>query len=72
MLTKEFLKPLSMTHLELAEAMGIRRQGIEDIIYGIRRLRDDEARVLAEIFGTDDDFWCNLQVLLDRPEQRCK
>ena len=45
MLTEEFLKPLSMSHDELAEAMGICRQDIEDIIYGMRRLRDDE------------DFW---------------
>lgn len=72
MLVEEFLKPLSMSHDELAEAMGICRQDIEDIIYGMRRLRDDEARVLAEIFGTDEDFWCNLQVLQDRPEQRRK
>ncbi|HEH7184112.1 TPA: addiction module antidote protein, HigA family, partial [Escherichia coli] len=42
MLTEEFLKPLSMSHDELAEAMGICRQDIEDIIYGMRRLRDDE------------------------------
>lgn len=72
MLAEEFLKPLNMSNDELAEAMGICRQDIEDIIYGRRRLRDDEARVLADIFGTDEDFWRNLQVLQDRPEQRRK
>lgn len=61
-----------MSHDELAEAMGISRQDVGDIIYGLRRFTDDEARVLATIFGTDDDFWCNLLVLQDRPEQRRK
>ncbi|MEY9005970.1 plasmid maintenance system antidote protein [Escherichia coli] len=60
MLTEEFLKPLSMSHDELAEAMGICRQDIEDIIYGMRRLRDDE------------DFWSNLQKLQGRKEKRSK
>ena len=71
-LVEEFLKPLNMSNDELAEAMDICRQDIEYIIYGMRRLREDEARVLAEIFETDEDFWCNLQVLQDRPEQRRK
>lgn len=71
-LTEEFLKPLNMSHEELAESMGICKQDIEDIICGLRRLTDDDARVLADIFGTDEDFWCNLQVLQDRPEQRRK
>lgn len=60
-LAEEFLKPLNMSHDELAEAMGICKQYIDDIIYGLRRLTDDEARVLAVIFGTDEDFWSNLQ-----------
>jgi len=71
-LTEEFLKPLNISHDELAESMGISLQDVENIICGICRLRDDEARVLADIFGTDEDFWCNLQVLYDRPEQRLK
>lgn len=65
MLAEEFLKPLNMSHDELAQAMGISRQDVEDIICGMRRLSDDEARALAEIFGTDEDFWCNLQTLQD-------
>lgn len=68
MLVKEFLKPLSMSHDELAESMGICKQDIEDIICGLRRLTDDDASVLADIFGTDEDFWCNLQVLQDRQQ----
>lgn len=70
MLTEEFLKPLNMSHDELAEAMGVSLQDVGDIICGMRRLRDDEARVLAEIFGTDEDFWSNLQKLQDRKKRR--
>jgi len=66
MLVEEFLKPLSMSHDELAESMGICKQDIEDIICGLRRLTDDEARILADIFRTDEDFWCNLPGLQDR------
>lgn len=70
MLTEEFLKPLSMSHDELEEAIGVCKQDIEDIICGLRRLTDDEARVLADIFGTDEDFWSNLQKLQDRKKRR--
>lgn len=65
-LTEEFLKPMNMSDDELAEAMGISRQNVEDIICGMRRLTDCEARILADIFGTDEDFWCNLRGLQDR------
>ncbi|HBD5416722.1 TPA: HigA family addiction module antidote protein [Escherichia coli] len=72
MLTEEFLKPLNKSHAELAESMGICEQDIDDIICGLHRLTDDEARVLAGIFGTDEDFWSNLQKLQDRKEKRSK
>lgn len=55
-LTEEFLKPLNISHDELAQAMGVSPQDVEGVISGMRRLRDDEARVLVKIFGTDEDF----------------
>ncbi|ELY4797921.1 HigA family addiction module antidote protein [Cronobacter sakazakii] len=71
-LTEEFLKPLNMSHDELAEAMGICKQYIDDIICDLRRLTDDEARVLAAVFGTDEDFWSNLQMLQEQQKERRK
>ncbi|ELG05355.1 HigA family addiction module antitoxin [Escherichia coli] len=68
MLAEEFLKPMNMSDDELAEAMGISRQDVKDIICGMRRLSDDEARVLAGIFDTDEYFWSNLHMLQDRKE----
>jgi len=50
--------------------MGISRQDVKDIGCGMRRLSDVEARVLADIFGTDEDFWSNLQKLQDRKKRR--
>ncbi|NNS07152.1 HigA family addiction module antitoxin [Erwinia sp. JH02] len=61
MLTEEFLTPLSMSHDELAEAMGVSLKDVGDIICGQRRLNANEERLLAGMFGTDEDFWSNLQ-----------
>ena len=68
MLTEEFLKPLNMSHDELAESMGVSLQDVGDIICGRRRLHVNEERLLAGMFGTDDDFWCNLQKSRDLHE----
>ncbi|EJH8680251.1 HigA family addiction module antitoxin [Escherichia coli] len=71
-LTEEFLKPLNMSHDELAEAMGGSRQDVGDIICGQRCLDANEERILAGIFGTDEDFWRNLQILQDSNQRRQK
>lgn len=71
-LTEEFLKPLNMSHDELAEAMGGARQDVGDIICGQRCLDANEERILAGIFGTDEDFWRNLQILQDSNQRRQK
>jgi addiction module HigA family antidote len=65
-LQEEFLTPLNMSHEALALMMDVSCQVIEDIICGRRRLTAAEACRLAEIFGTDEDFWSNLQALSDR------
>ncbi|HGK3859770.1 TPA: HigA family addiction module antitoxin [Klebsiella pneumoniae] len=72
MLAEEFLKPLNMSNDELAEAMGSCKQYIDDILCGLRRLTNDDARILAAIFGTDEDFWSNLQEMQVHREQQHK
>lgn len=52
--------------------MGICKRYIDDIICALRRLTDDEARVLAAVFGTDGDFWSNLQEMQVHREQQHK
>ncbi|MGY5955931.1 Addiction module antidote protein, HigA family [Kosakonia sp. BK9b] len=72
MLTEEFLKPLNMSHDELAEAMGVSRQDVGDIICGQRCLNANEELLLAGMFGTDEDFWSKLQTLQDYQKERRK
>lgn len=72
MLTEEFLKPLNMSHDELAEAMGVSRQYVGDIICGQRCLNANEELLLAGMFGTDEDFWSKLQTLQDYQKERRK
>lgn len=52
--------------------MGICKRYIDNIICALRRLTDDEARVLAAVFGTDWDFWSNLQEMQVHREQQHK
>lgn len=72
MLAEEFLKPLNMSNDELAEAMGSYKQYIDDILCGLRRLTNDDARIHAAIFGTDEDFWSNLKEMQVHREQQHK
>lgn len=70
MLAEEFLKPLNITHQQLATAMGISRKIIGQIVNNTRRLSVSEASVLAGLFETDGDFWINVQAAHDRWEGR--
>ncbi|KAA1176963.1 HigA family addiction module antitoxin [Photorhabdus heterorhabditis] len=70
MLTEEFLKPLGITQQQLANAMGISRKVISQIVNHSRRLSVEEATQLAGLFETDEDFWINLQAAHDRWESR--
>ena len=71
-LTEEFLKPLNMSNDELAEGMGSCQQDRGEFLCGLRRLTNDDARILAAIFGTDEDFWSNLQEMQVHREQQHK
>ncbi|MBS9433329.1 MULTISPECIES: HigA family addiction module antitoxin [Photorhabdus] len=70
MLTEEFLKPLKITQQQLANAMGVSRKVIGQIVNNSRRLSVAEATQLAGLFETDEDFWINLQAAHDRWESR--
>ncbi|MCM5752700.1 addiction module antidote protein, HigA family [Klebsiella pneumoniae] len=56
MLAEEFLKPLNMSHEELAESMGICKQEIEDIICGLRRLTETRLAFLLTSLGLIGTF----------------
>lgn len=61
----EFLEPLNMTQQQLADALGVTRVRINELILGKRSITPDTAFRLAKFFNTTPDFWINLQNTLD-------
>ena len=61
-LLEEFLKPLGMTQKDLANAIHVPYQRINEIINKKRGITPSTALRLAKFFGTSEDFWLNLQL----------
>jgi len=61
----EFLEPLGMSQRELADALGITRVRINEIILGKRAVTPDTAFRLAQFFHTTPEFWLGLQMDVD-------
>jgi addiction module HigA family antidote len=57
----EFLEPLGLNQKELAEALGITRVRLSEIIRGKRAITPDTAFRLARFFDTTAEFWLGLQ-----------
>ncbi len=64
-LRDEFLKPLSLSVYELANAIKTPRSRVNDIVRGRRAITTDSALRLARYFGTTAEFWINLQTRHD-------
>jgi antitoxin HigA-1 len=65
MLMEEFLKPLKMTQVELAEKLGVSYPRINEIIHKKRGITPDTALRLEQLFGMEAQFWLNLQLTWD-------
>ena len=63
-LREDFLDPLGVTQKELANAIHVPFQRINEIVRGRRAVSPSTALRLARYFGTSAGFWINLQ-------QRC-
>ena len=61
MLLEEFLIPMKMTQRELANAIHVPYQRINDLVNGRRGVTPSSALRLAKYFGNSPDFWMNLQ-----------
>jgi antitoxin HigA-1 len=64
-LATRFLKPLAITQTELAQALGVSRRRVNELINGRRAITPDTAVRLAMFFGNDAAFWMHLQVAWD-------
>ena len=65
MLREEFLVPMGLTQKELADAIQVPFQRVNEIVSGKRGLTPSTALRLAKFFGMSADFWLNLQMKLD-------
>jgi len=69
-LLEEFLKPLALTQVALAEKLDISQNRLNEIIRGKRGVRADTALRLSKVFKTSPEFWMNLQTAYDLYEAR--
>jgi addiction module HigA family antidote len=65
MLLEEFLSPMKLTQRELADAIHVPYQRINDLINGRRGMTPNTALRLAKYFGNTPAFWMNLQLRWD-------
>ncbi len=65
MLLDEFLKPMEITQKDLANAIHVPYQRINEIINKKRGITPSTALRLAKFFGTSEYFWLNLQLRWD-------
>ena len=65
MLIEEFLKPMGLTQRDLADAVHVPYQRINEIINGRRGMTPSTALRLSKFFGVTPDFWMNLQLRWD-------
>ena len=61
-LLEEFLDPMGLTQRELAEAIGVPYQRVNEIVNGRRGVTASTALRLAKYFGTSAGLWMNLQM----------
>ena len=65
MLLEEFLSPMGITQKELATAIHVPYQRINEIINKKRGITPSTALRLAKFFGLTEAFWINLQLRWD-------
>ncbi len=75
-LSEEFLKPLGITQVALAEHLGVPVQRINELVRGKRGVTPKTAWLLSGALDTSPEFWLNLQVSHDlvvaRPSKKVR
>lgn len=62
MLLEEFLIPMNITQRELADAIHVPYQRINELVNQKRGITPSTALRLARFFNVSADFWLNLQI----------
>ena len=65
MLLEEFLIPMGITQRDLAKAIHVPYQRINDLVNGWRGVTTSSALRLAKFFGNSPESWMNLQLRWD-------
>ena len=65
MLVEEFLRPMHITQRELADAIHVPYQRVNELVNQKRGITPSTAQRLARFFGVSADFWLNLQIRWD-------
>jgi len=65
MLREDFLPDFGLTVVGLAEAAGVSRQSINELLRGRRAVSPEMALRLARLFGNAPEFWLNAQRAVD-------
>ena len=71
-LLKEYLDPMGLSQIQLADHLGIPVQRVNEIVKGKRGISPDTARLFSEAFNTSPQFWLNLQIAYDLCAHRPK
>ena len=65
MLLEEFLIPMELTQRELADALHVPYQRVNELVKGKRGMTPGTALRLAKFFKVSADFWMTLQLRWD-------
>ena len=65
MLREDFLVDFGLTVSQLAAAIGVSRQSINELLRGRRAVTPAMALRLAKLFGNSAEFWLNAQRAID-------
>jgi addiction module HigA family antidote len=65
MLREDFLRDYNLTVANLAEALGVSRQTVNELLRERRALSPEMALRLSRLFGNSPEFWLNAQRAVD-------
>lgn len=65
MLLREFLEPLKLTQRDVADAIGVPYQRVNELVNGRRGITPSTALRLARFLGTTPELWLELQLRWD-------